>query len=248
VDPRVAIFWGDEDGGTSEDAWDHRIDIGTIGEESYSTDLSGLTPGKTYYFRCHARNPIGSAWSGETRTFVPCEFRAVFKPGDSWKYFPGRTNPGKDWPGTGHDDGSWREGPSGFGYGDGDDATELGDMRGEYLVLYLRMTFPVRDPSRVQSLIFTVDYDDGFVAFINGREVARRNVKKDQDYRTAASDNHEAGKPETIDLSGHIPLLLQGKNVFAIEVHNREMNSSDLSMIPALNMAGGQPERETRSY
>jgi hypothetical protein len=242
VDPLVSIFWGERDGGTDENAWDHRIDLGVKGEEAFSVTASDLTLGKTYFFRCFAKNSIGPGWSPATGTFAPCELHTVFKPGDKWKFLEGEVHPGKDWTKSGFDDSDWLEGPSGFGYGDEDDATELNAMRGEYLVVYLRKNFRVEHPSRVQSLVFTVDYDDGFVAFINGREVARRNVDADQSHQTAASDSREAGTPETIDLSDHIPAILQGDNVFAIEVHNKEIDSSDLSMVPQLIMAGGGAE------
>ena len=64
-------------------------------------------------------------------------------------------------------------------------------------------------------------------------------LEKNQNHRTPASKNREAGNPETFDLSAHIPALREGNNVFAIEVHNRELGSSDLSIIPKLVMADG---------
>jgi hypothetical protein len=54
--------------------------------------------------------------------------------GDIWKYFEGTGEPSGgnvNWTRrTGFDDSGWLSGPTGIGYGDGDDATELGDMYG----------------------------------------------------------------------------------------------------------------------
>jgi hypothetical protein len=107
-------------------------------------------------------------------------------------------------------------------------------MRRGYLTVYMRKAFTVSDASTVTALSFVVDYDDGFVAFINGTEVARRGVAAGQDQNTKAT-NHEAGTPETIDLSPFIGTLLES-NVFAIEVHNSKIQDSDLSVIPTLQI------------
>ena len=74
---------------------------------------------------------------------------------------------------------------------------------------------------------------------MNGKEVARRNVPQGQGHRTPASQSREAGAPETLDLSAHVESLRAGLNVLAVEVHNREIGSSDLSIVPELLMAGG---------
>ncbi|MHC4742356.1 MAG: hypothetical protein ACYS8Z_10610, partial [Planctomycetota bacterium] len=101
-------------------------------------------------------------------------------------------------------------------------------------------------PADVSSLVFTVDYDDGFVAFINGQEAARsENMPEGQNRNTEAEPDHEAGEPEVFDISQHASKLEPGNNVFAIEVHNTGISSSDLSMIPELVMTGGVGEPQS---
>ena len=169
---------------------------------------------------------------------------AVFQEGDIWKYYKGTSFPGATWMNVGFNDGGWLSGASSIGYGDNasgvqDDATVLSDMYGNYVTVYTRKTFNVSDASTVTAMEFIVDYDDGFVAFLNGVEVARQGVSSGQDNTTTAS-SHEAGTPITIDLDTFIGNLVSGTNTFAIETHNTSITSSDLTMIPTLKLTGGQ--------
>ena len=132
--------------------------------------------------------------------------------GDTWRYFKGSHEPPLDWNQVDFDDSNWPIGASGFGYADGDDATRITDMRGNYLSLYTRNNFYIEDPGLVGMLTLEVDYDDGFVAYLNGTEVWRRNLAGDPPgYSTPADGKREAGVPEFIHLN---PALLKtGKKV-----------------------------------
>ncbi len=153
--------------------------------------------------------------------------------GDTWRYFKGTAAPPASWNTVGFNDGSWLQGPTGIGYGDGDDATELTDMRDSYLSVFMRRTFMVAEPQLVVSLGLDLTYDDGFAAYLNGVEVWRENLTSGAAYDTAANDAIEP-TPALKDLGGFLALLQSGVNVLAIEVHNAGLTSSDLSMIPAL--------------
>ena len=85
--------------------------------------------------------------------------------GDSFKYLTPNSEPDPNWKIASFDDSGWSQGNSGFGYADGDDATEL--PNGTQSV-YLRVSFNVSDLSTLTSLILDMDYDDAFVAYING--------------------------------------------------------------------------------
>jgi hypothetical protein len=166
---------------------------------------------------------------------------AFIEVGDDWRYLKGTSEastPIDAWRQQGFDDSGWLVGPSGFGYGDGDDATLLDDMQGSYVSLFIRKTFTVTDPSALTQLTLEIDYDDGFVAYLNGTEVARREMGNPGDpvyYNSLADSHHEAGTAETIDLSSsYLGLLQAGTNVLAIQGHNVNLSSSDFSLIPAL--------------
>jgi len=160
--------------------------------------------------------------------------------GDQWRYFKGTQEPPAAWKGVQFDESTWLQGPSGFGYGDEDDATTLDDMRQAngnpgYLTVYLRKTFSVPDPSVLDGLILRVDFDDGFVAYLNGTEIVRTNVSANPPlFNSAASGDHEAGVPVEFDLTANKSLLRAGANVLAIQAHNTSLTSSDLSVIPEL--------------
>jgi len=161
-------------------------------------------------------------------------------PGDTWRFFRGTeppSAPADAWKGTGFDDSTWQTGASGFGYGDDDDATILDDMQDGYVTVYIRKQFSVPSVPADTPVELVIDYDDGFIAYLNGREVARRHMQDGAaTYETTAS-SHEAGSPETIALGNAGDLLQQGNNLLAIEGHNTSLSSSDFSLIPALRTA-----------
>jgi hypothetical protein len=79
------------------------------------------------------------------------------------------------------DDSSWQAGPLGVGY-DTESAYDalIGNdiepqMLGRNASAYVRILFTFTDPAHWQSLSLGMRYDDGFVAYLNGAEVATRN-------------------------------------------------------------------------
>lgn len=161
-------------------------------------------------------------------------------PGAVWKFFRGRTapgTPGDAWRQVNFDDSRWETGPAGFGFGDDDDATVLTDMLGRYVTVYIRKEFSLTSVPSAAPVELTIDYDDGFIAYLNGREVARRNMPAGTTtHQTLASTSREAGTPETILLGTAGDLLRAGKNVLAVEGHNNSLTSSDFSLHPALRL------------
>jgi hypothetical protein len=160
--------------------------------------------------------------------------------GDDWRYFKGKSEPSggtMDWTNPGFRDEDWLQGPTAIGYGNPSLATVLDDMQGSYTAVYARKVFGVADPSFLRDLALSIDYDDGFIAYLNGTEVARRNAPGDPGspvpFDAMATDGHEAGSGyEEIDLPPSD--LRSGDNVLAIQVLNREIDSPDLSLFPML--------------
>lgn len=167
---------------------------------------------------------------------VPTDEKVVIALGEDWLYFKGITYPGDDWKNISFNDSAWLVGPSGIGYGDSDDSTVLSDMQNNYVTVYMRKQFNINDPSVLTKMTLLVDFDDGFVAYINGQEVARENVPAGADNTTVASANREAGTAVSYDLSSYLNLIQPGNNVLAIETHNATIDSSDVSMLPQFRM------------
>ena len=162
--------------------------------------------------------------------------------GADWRYLPSGVDaqPGTadasptGWTEIDFDDSQFELGPAGFGYGDEDDATQL--PMGTSVVL-MRREFLLEQPLESESLVLQVDYDDGFVAYLNGTRVAAVNAPAaEPGLSSLAVGNHEAGMPERFDLSEHAGLLRQGNNVLAVAGLNTSRTSSDLSIHPVLGI------------
>jgi hypothetical protein len=96
-------------------------------------------------------------------------WESVVLPADAWDYITPTSQPNPNWTQLAFNSSAWNTGISGFGYGDDDDATIVEST----MSIYIRKTFYITDASAINSVILDIDYDDGFVAFVNGQEVAR---------------------------------------------------------------------------
>jgi hypothetical protein len=162
-------------------------------------------------------------------------WEALVLPGDVWHYFVGVSEPPANWIQSEFNDAAWPQGHGGFGYGDGDDATEISPT----ISVYIRRSFDVTDVSKIVSLSFYMDYDDAFVAYLNGQEIARSAGLTDvrPSFQQTSSVGHEAalyqgGTPDGFPVD--LALIHQGDNILAVQVHNQSETSSDLSAIPFL--------------
>jgi hypothetical protein len=165
----------------------------------------------------------------------------IIAEGDTWRFRNGWVYPyPTGWTTNGYDDSvtGWFSLKSGFGYGDADDGTNLSDMQNAGTTFFTRKTFVVSSPAGINYMTLGVDYDDGFVAYINGTEVARRNVTGAVTNNTVAAGNHEASRgeggssPQEKEFIALNPsVLVAGTNVIAVSGHNISLSSSDASLI-----------------
>lgn len=168
-------------------------------------------------------------------------WQTVIRQGDVWRYRLGTAEPPATWTAVDFNDAAWQQGPSGFGFGDDDDATAIENV----LSAYVRKSFTIERAESVISAVLHVDYDDAFVAYLNGQEIARANIGVPGE-RTAF-DQPAAGGHEALMYQGSVPEpfeiplaelpLRSGKNVLAMQVHNVSTGSSDITLIPFLSLA-----------
>ena len=166
--------------------------------------------------------------------------RTLVNQGDIHNYLVPNAEPDADWNEKTFNDSSWENGPSGFGYDDdeNDYATQIAEGTNS---LYTRITFGMENLASLTKLILDVDYDDSFVAYINGVEVARANIDGvPPSYDANANDYVEAniafgGDPERFIIDNADTILTEGDNVLAIQLHNFNATSSDLTLIPFLS-------------
>jgi hypothetical protein len=153
--------------------------------------------------------------------------------GSQWAYFPGSANPGIDWAQLGYDDSAWQRGPSGFGYGDGDDATVLGGMQGNYTTVFTRRRFEVAGADRTTEVALRFDYDDGFAAYLNGIRFCARNAPATVTNTSTATQTHETTRTferQAFTDAATLGLLREGENVLAVVGLNVSLTSSDLTL------------------
>jgi hypothetical protein len=102
---------------------------------------------------------------------------------------------------------------------------------------YLRVPFTVANPSLLQSLTLRMLYDDGFVAYLNGQEIARRNAPATVQWNSTASAAHpsyQATVFEEINVSDALGNLLPGQNVLAVQGLNQSASDTDFLIEPEL--------------
>ena len=163
--------------------------------------------------------------------------RTLINQGDIFKYITPNSSVPNIWTGINYNDNSWLEGSSGFGYSDGDDATTLGNGT---ISVFIRKDFTISNIDEIIGLVLDIDYDDGFVAYVNGFEVARANINGSPPaYNATANTDHEAqiysgGLPDRFVIDNFQDILVQGNNTLSIQAHNNSNESSDLSIIPFL--------------
>jgi len=168
--------------------------------------------------------------------------------GDKWRYFKGTREPPKGWAAVKFDDSKWLQGPSGIGFSDDVKyATTLDDMRGNYTAVFMRRFFRIENVALVARLHLGIKYDDGFIAYINGREVARSRSMGPPGTRVALnkelpSKHDEEAPEETYIINAGKGLLQSGENVLSIEFRNAWIKGGDACAIPRLeaSVIGGK--------
>ena len=147
------------------------------------------------------------------------------------------------WGAPDFDDSGWSTGIGPMGYDTSSSnpftlGTNLNSMRGNQLSLYMRTSFTLtaQQLASITQLQLTYDYDDGHIAYLNGKEINRGNMGVEGTFyaynqgadgtRNGSGDNGETFSPTTIRVD-HSHLVV-GKNTLSGQVHNANLDSSDL--------------------
>jgi len=161
--------------------------------------------------------------------------------GSEWLYLDDGSNQGTPWRAPDFDDSTWKRGRAEFGYGDGDEVTQVDygpDYNNKYITTYFRKAFTNR--VMLSSLAVKILRDDGAVVYLNGVEVFRSNMPFfNIGFNTRASAD-VTGAAETNFFTYNISpaYVLNGRNVIAVEVHQFTNNSPDLSFNLSLEGVG----------
>ncbi|MBN1360927.1 MAG: lamin tail domain-containing protein [Sedimentisphaerales bacterium] len=148
------------------------------------------------------------------------------------------------------DDSGWTSGAGGVGYEASTGYEQFfsidvrNQMYGRNATCYVRIPFQVSpdDLPDLSYLALRARYDDGFIAYINGAEVARVAFNGTPAWNSSASVNHsdiDAIAFETFNLTNAIDQLRPGQNMLALQALNESTSSSDLLLSVELLAAEG---------
>ena len=179
--------------------------------------------------------------------------------GGSGKPFFGGDVPGCAWvPDSGEhdaqwfkptfDDSSWVSGTNGAGYEVGEGFEKLitpnfnfvGQMHYKATSLYLRFPFELGELDSInaaKNLLLRMKCDDGFIAYINGHEVARMNAPENAQWHSRATSSSDDGANSTFaafNINKHRDKLHKGRNLLAIHGLNISPESTDFLMVAEL--------------
>lgn len=222
---------------------------------THSLTLSGLIPGSRYYFLAQSSEGTTDHVS-PVRSFVTSNFVnqvAVFGFTQPWKYSVANLD-GQIWTTPGYDDSAWAGPEPGILWAD-----SRGSPRADftpastqmpvnsknsgypYPTYYFRTRFTFAQAMAGTSLTFTNYLDDGAVFYLNGVEIQR--LRMDDAPAIIANDtlatgfgcSGDATCTDVFTIRGDLVGNLQnGENVLAVEVHNYNARSADITFGLAL--------------
>lgn len=147
------------------------------------------------------------------------------------------------WTRPGFDDSLWQPSSAAIGFDRTGALNELiqsdigADLDGVAPSVFLRIPFEIDDPSRVLLAGFSMNYDDGYVAYINGEPILSRNAPAELTWDSIATSSRrvaQALNPEAEVLRLSALPLRSGTNVLAIHGLNRASDNRDFLFAPTL--------------
>jgi hypothetical protein len=166
-----------------------------------------------------------SAVFGQTVSIIPQN--------SSWRYLANGSNQATAWRASSFNDAAWSTGNAEFGYGDGGEATVVGygSANNKYRTTYFRKTFTVSNPSSYTNFTLSLLRDDGAVVYLNGVQIAKSNMPSGTiGYKTFASTAVSgSGESTFYTFVINSTSFVSGNNVLAVEIHQSDASSNDLS-------------------
>ncbi len=159
------------------------------------------------------------------------------------------------------DEGNWTTAMTGIGFerqsgykpffGVSGDLLEV--MSGRQATAYLRIPFDAETARLTGAALFLqMRYDDGFIAYLNGKRIASANAPERPRYNSSAPvDNPDtrAVNFESFDISQHADTLKDGENLLAVHGLNGGSTSSDFLIQPRLvAVISGKPRLGEMGY
>lgn len=179
---------------------------------------------------------VHNVWAGNNDLSFDLELRTSRSPvdpgprselvaaGSEWDYSDEATDAPAGWPQA---LAGAKSGVSEFGFGDGDEATELIAGNEAY---YFANTFTVDNPNDYDLLTLGLAADDGAVVYINGQEALRiRMPDGPVGYGTRPTTWAAGADERLVEHQISADALVAGENTITVEVHNLWPRNSDIS-------------------
>jgi hypothetical protein len=191
-------------------------------------------PDSTLHYMADGSDPraIGGALKPSALTYTASTTSEALIPwsASGWKYLSNGSNQGTAWRGTTFNDSAWPTGTAELGYGDGDEATAIPvtsvSPGQKAATSYFRRTFSLASTTGISNLTANVEYDDGYAIYLNGTRVAGTLPTNPAfNYYTEAPIEDTQAETQI-----NPALLVAGTNVIAVEIHQANGTSSDISM------------------
>jgi hypothetical protein len=156
--------------------------------------------------------------------------------GDNWNYLDnGADLTNTNWKALNYNDTNWAYGPSALGYNNSNTNTVVSfgpDVNDKFITTYFRKRFNIANIQTIaDSLVLSLRRDDGAVVYVNGTEIVRSNMPAGAiNFRTESS-TIVSGADEDLFYSTtvHKSIFNTGDNIIAVELHQRDSSSSDLT-------------------
>ncbi len=156
---------------------------------------------------------------------------------------------GTNWTSPAFDDSQWGQGTMGVGFEADPPAygpllTTRVKLPEGGTTLLTRVEFQVDNLKDIQNLVLRTRYDDGYVAYLNGQEIVRRNLLSNTltwNSRANSRANSLSLAFEDVPIQKYANLLVSGRNVLAIRLLNATATNNDLFLQAALVDRIGRP-------
>ena len=232
----------DEDGDSPDWIELYNNSDSTVDLTGWSISDDSLLPAKWVFpATSMAPNSYLRIWASDKDRAGSGTYKTLVTKGDAFRYIIPSSNPSNSWINQGFNDSSWQQGVGGFGYKNNGVINNITTtVPSGTNSVYVRKSFTVNDLAIMDQLLLDIDYDDGFVAYINGVEVARANmVDQRPNYNAVTTTWRENTDFPTgsrqFPINDFQNFLINGENTLSIQIHNVSSTSSDLVLIPFLS-------------
>jgi hypothetical protein len=202
------------------------------GETVKSLPLPAVEPQNSELVRLRLQRPVNAEFTGATAFYFVRPGRVkLISTGSIWNYLDNGSNQGATWRLLNFDDTGWQNGPAELGFGDGDEATVIngGPSDARFATTYFRRRFVAGNPDAFAELQINLRRDDGAIVYLNNHDVFRSNMPTGQVSYATYTGKVTTSETAFFSTNASPAYLETGTNIIAVELHQADKTSSDLS-------------------